>query len=204
MGTQGDLLINDGQIKRTTETGRLFLPNITEPDGQNPMHRIVITYGSRGRRLPGAIFGRSSQFRCNFSPPLTMKWTDARTDTVEAIALHLHRDEDDMEIRACPFIHQAKDVLHVSIGLLGGHADQKLTKVCCEILRLFVEWYWRLKYFLPVVVILLLALLGSCDLVVQLLIVTPTAFVLILVLVFILHVYMSIIQQSTVKIILHL
>ena len=133
-----------------------------------------------------------------------MKWTDAGTDTVEATAFHLHRDEDDMEIRACPFIHQAKDVLHVSIRLLGGHADQKLTKVRREILRLFVEWHWRLKDFLPVVVILLLALLGSCDLVVQLLIVTPTAFVLILVLVFILHVYMSIIQQSTVKIILHL
>ena len=55
MGNQGDLLINDGQIKRTTETGRLFLPNITEPDGQNPMHRIVITYGSRGRHGPGCL-----------------------------------------------------------------------------------------------------------------------------------------------------
>ena len=128
-----------------------------------------------------------------------MKWTDARTDTVEAIAFHLHRDDDDMEIRACPFIHQAKDVLHVSIGLLGGHEE-----CVVRFLRLIVEWYWRLKYFLPVVVILLLALLGSCDLVVQLLIITPTAFVLILVLVFILHVYMSIIQQSTVKMILHL
>ena len=48
MGNQGDLLINDGQIKRTTETGVLCLPNITEPDGQNPMLRIVITsYDSR-------------------------------------------------------------------------------------------------------------------------------------------------------------
>ena len=199
MGNQGDLLINDGQIKRTTETGRLFLPSITEPDGKNPMHycnNLWQSWTSRPR-LPGAIFGRSSQFRSNFSPPLTMKWTDARADTVEATAFHLHRDEDDMEIRACPFIRQAKDVLHVSIGLLVGHEERVV-----RFLRLIVEWYWRLKYFLPVV-ILLLALLGSCDLVVQLLIVTPTAFVLILVLVFILHVYMSIIQQSTVKIILH-
>lgn len=56
MGNQGDLLINDGQIKRTTETGVLCLPNITEPDGQNPMLRIVITsYGSRGRHGPGCL-----------------------------------------------------------------------------------------------------------------------------------------------------
>ena len=76
--------------------------------------------------------------------------------------------------------------------------------MCREIFTSYCGMVLATQIFLPVVVILLLALLGSCDLVVQLLIITPTAFVLILVLVFILHVYMSIIQQSTVKMILHL
>ena len=45
----------------------------------------------------------------------------------------------------------------------------------------------RLKNFLPVVIILLLALVGCGDLVVELLILAPSAFVLILVLFFLLE-----------------
>ena len=45
----------------------------------------------------------------------------------------------------------------------------------------------RLKNFLPVVIILLLALVGSGDLVVELLILAPSSFVLILVLFFLLE-----------------
>lgn len=41
---------------------------------------------------------------------------DGRGRAGRHLHLHLHRDEDDMEIRACPFIDQAKEGYNVTMG----------------------------------------------------------------------------------------
>ena len=42
---------------------------------------------------------------------------DEAAASISSRRFHLHRDEDDMEIRACPFIHQAKDIMQLWGGL---------------------------------------------------------------------------------------